>query len=562
MINTKSIFIFLLVLPASLQAGDKPQLHFTPATIADDVRWWWALTVADVTGDGLSDLVHIDTNSTGGYLGYRVGSTKPGTWEQLIVADTAPDGRPFASGDLETGDFDGDGDIDLIGVSHPGEWADASATARIYWYENPSWTPRPIGESEGAVKDLSVADFNDDGRLDLAVLNFHSEQLRVYQQSSDGSFALAYETRQPGLHEGMDVGDLDGDGDADIAANGYAFLNPGSDDGSWAVETIDDRWHTQDGDWSRNATKNACADMDGDGIDEVFISHSERSGYPVMYYRRTAPGQWAPTTVADSLPAAHTLQVADMDQDGDLDVLTGVNKDRAWNLEIREFPVNIYLNKGDGLSFETLTIAEGGIYNGRVADFEGDGDYDLFRLDGHEAKTLELHLNTLAVDRWTYVEVDKQKPKWGDFDEPEWLRYFGLDMADVDGDDDIDILTGRNLYLNPSDGMQAEWARLDLGKNVDGVLFFDDGDGGPPKIIAQALPDVWLFEYDDGQFSSRVIAQVPPTGHHNGQGSRIADVIPGGKPEILLASQGGIYLLEIGSRRHGDNHPGRQGCQR
>ncbi len=383
----------LLALALLVYSARADTVSFKSSELANDVNWWWAITFADLNEDGIQDLVHIDTNSTGGYLGYRLGKSGPGLWEKVVVAETAPDGGKFASGDLETGDFDGDGDVDLIGVSHPGEWSDASATAKLYWYENPSWEAHFIGDSLGAVKDISVADFDDDGRQDLAVLNFHNHQLRVYQQKEDGSFSIALDYIKPGLHEGMDVGDFDGNGTIDIAANGYAFLNSGSFNESWQVEIIDERWFTQTGNWSRNATKNACADIDGDGRDEVFISHSERSEYPILYYTRSEDGVWVATTVAESLSSCHTLEVVDMDLDGDLDVFAGVNKHRARNLELSQYPVVVYLNDGTGKAFEAHTIDEDGIYNGRVADLEGDGDYDLFRLDGHQAKSLVLYEN-------------------------------------------------------------------------------------------------------------------------------------------------------------------------
>lgn len=162
----------------------------------------------------------------------------------------------------------------------------------------------------------------------------------------------------------------------------------------------------------------------------------------------------------------------------------------------------------------------------------------------------------LPADQWTYVQIDDQKAMWGDFDEPSWLRYFGLDMGDIDGDGDLDVLTGRNVYLNPGDKMDEQWTKLDLGKNVDGVLFYDAQGDGVPTIIAEALPDVWEFAYTgnpDAPFTSKVIGQIPATGHHNGQGFRIADVIPGGKPEILLASLGGLFMLEVGENGNATN---------
>ncbi len=40
----------------------------------------------------------------------------------------------------------------------------------------------------------------------------------------------------------------------------------------------------------------------------------------------------------------------------------------------------------------------------------------------------------LALDKWKYIEADNNRGKWGDWAEPEWLRYFGLDIMDINKD--------------------------------------------------------------------------------------------------------------------------------
>lgn len=391
------LFALLACGPAEPAATAEPEPEERPLTFAshrviDGAKWWWALTVGDVTGDGLQDVIYIHNNANGGYLAYRAGSRETGVWPETIVALEPPTGGTFAAGDLEAGDIDGDGDLDILAVKHTGEWDDAGAPAELFWYENPGWQPHAIGEAKDAVKDLSLGDFDGDGRLDLAVLTFDEENLRIHHQQADGSFRMVQDITYDGLHEGMDLGDLDGDGDLDIAANGLVFSNPGGDlTAEWTITSIDDKWHKQAGDWSANGTKHFVADVDDDGIPEVFISHSERGGYPLSYYSRQTDGSWAETVLVDSLPAAHTLQVFDMDGDGDMDVVTGVNRARAVNLEpkVTDFPVMVLLNDGAG-GWERRMIGDEGIYNGRVADFEGDGDYDLFRYPNHEATELFL----------------------------------------------------------------------------------------------------------------------------------------------------------------------------
>ena len=384
------------------------ELAFAQRRIVDDAELWWALTAGDADGDGLADLVYIDNNASGGQLAYRRARRDTGLWEKVVIAETPPTGGLFAAGDLETGDVDGDGDVDVLAVKHPGEWTDATAPAELFWYEREgeAWVAHAIGTAKGAVKDMNLGDFDGDGLQDLAVMTFDEENVRIHRHNADGSWTQVADLTLAGIHEGMDVGDLDGDGDLDVAANGYAFANPGGDlTGEWAVTSIDDRWHDQTAHkdtWSLNATKTFVTDLDGDGTGEVFVSHSENAGFPVNLYARAADGTWAATTVLDSLPAAHTLMVYDMDLDGDKDVVTGVNRGRAVNLERgydadrpSDFPVLVLVNDGSDERFEPRVIAEGGIYNGRVVDYDGDGDMDLFRYPDHESSELFL-LENLA----------------------------------------------------------------------------------------------------------------------------------------------------------------------
>ncbi|PHI19184.1 hypothetical protein CEQ90_14065 [Lewinellaceae bacterium SD302] len=381
----------------AMTGPERQAMSFEQRQIIDSARWWWALTVGDVTGDGLQDVVAINDNANGGYLAYYTGTVKDTIWAETVIAQNTPDGEDFAAGDLEAGDMDGDGDIDVLAVQHTGEWNDAGAPAKIYWYENTGgdgWIDHFIGHAPDAVKDLSIADFDGDDRMDVSVLIFDEGNISVHRQTEDGSFDRVLNLNYPNLHKGMDVGDFDGDGDLDLLANGNIFSNPGGDlRGNWTATKISERWNNQTGDWSRNATKGWAADIDEDGTDEVFITHSERAGYPLAMYRNDGQGNWTETIVADSIPAAHTLQVFDMDLDGDLDIVTGVNIHRAVNLGKEDDQVFVFINQGDYKNWTRQTITTGGIYNGRVADFEGDGDYDIFRYPGHESRDLFLLTN-------------------------------------------------------------------------------------------------------------------------------------------------------------------------
>lgn len=407
-------YLYLLLLPVLACSGpsdtaqtpattaETPVPNFTSRVITDSVEYMWAFVPAEVSGDDVTDLVLINGNNDGGPLQYLRGQRDTGRWELVTIADTPPAGGQFAAGDLEAADMDGDGDTDVFAVHHPGEWMDAGASADLYWYENPGWRVHEIGRVPDAVKDVNFADFDADGLMDLAVLTFDEHTLSVFRQTEDGAFErVAYYANYGNLHEGMATAEVSGDDRPDIIANGYIFSPPtGALTGEWTVTNLDERWNNQpeeegrDDNWSRNGTKHFARDVDGDGTAEIFVSHSERAGYPLAYYHRGPDGSWEERVIADNVPAGHTLQVFDFDGDGDQDVLSGVNRARAVNIAegVDNYNVTLYLNDGQG-NWTPTVIGTDGVYNGQAADFDGDGDVDIFRYPDHEATRVELWVN-------------------------------------------------------------------------------------------------------------------------------------------------------------------------
>ena len=149
---------------------------------------------------------------------------------------------------------------------------------------------------------------------------------------------------------------------------------------------------------------------------------------------------------------------------------------------------------------------------------------------------------------WQHILVDDRRAKWGDFDPPEWLRYFGLAVGDLNGDGYPEIVSGRYVYRNPGGDLSGGWERIDLGRNLDAILVTDvDGDDHG-DLIAQGLPVLYWLEWPQGPGNAwrvREVARAPPTDHVNSQGFTIGQLVPGGRPEIVLASGGGLVYIEI-----------------
>lgn len=153
-----------------------------------------------------------------------------------------------------------------------------------------------------------------------------------------------------------------------------------------------------------------------------------------------------------------------------------------------------------------------------------------------------------SLNKWSYIEVDSSRQRWGDFSEPQWLNYFGLDAQDINKDGYLDLVSGRYFYLNPGGNMEGQWKRADLGMNVDGYLFADvDGDENA-DVIALALPNVYWCEADNWEGTSwtmRKIGEMPKTGHVNSQGYRQVQLLEGTKKQLLFAVEGGIHACTI-----------------
>ncbi|MBR9998674.1 MAG: VCBS repeat-containing protein [Cyclobacteriaceae bacterium] len=85
---------------------------------------------------------------------------------------------------------------------------------------------------------------------------------------------------------------------------------------------------------------------------------------------------------------------------------------------------------------------------------------------------------TLLVNEWEYIQVDHDKSKWGDYAGPEWLRYFGMDVEDINHDGNPDILSGRYVYLFPGGNITGSEERYPANE-PDGSLFWYQNPGNP-----------------------------------------------------------------------------------
>ena len=333
-------------------------------TTADSAR---GVHVADIDGDGDLDIVSASANDRTIAWYENDGGADP-TWTAVDIATTA-DGAQ----DVHVADMDNDGDLDIVSAS--------SGDDTIAWYENKgadvngnlAWTAADIDTSASGAYDVYVADMDNDGDLDIVSASWGDDTIAWYENDGNKADPTWTAANIATTAEGaMDVyvADMDNDGDLDIVSASFSddtiawYENDGAAAPTWTAIDID---NTAEG-----ASDVHVADIDGDG--HLDIVSASRNDNTIAWYKNDgdkANPTWTATNIATTAEGAMDVYVADMDNDGDLDIVSASFSDDtiAW-----------YEN--DGAADPSWTAADidtnaDGAWDVYVADMDGDGDLDI-----------------------------------------------------------------------------------------------------------------------------------------------------------------------------------------
>jgi hypothetical protein len=170
----------------------------------------------DLNNDGYEDLVYVQSPPMGGYPTFVV-QFSDGNGDGKYSSATSYNipnynGNTDSIANLVMGDFTHDGNLDLVVFG--------SDSGNAYLYHNngkgmftlsKSFSYGPAGGAIGGVS-ATVADFNRDGNLDLAVI----ENGRLHAWLGDGKGGFSSGPSQSVNGANLELGDFDGDGIADL----------------------------------------------------------------------------------------------------------------------------------------------------------------------------------------------------------------------------------------------------------------------------------------------------------------------------------------------------------
>ncbi len=342
--------------------------------------------VGDLDGDGSSDL--IIAGRTSDIVWYEERSN-PGSWTRHSLTTAAEDLGDWST-DLELVDIDGDGDADVL-------TSDWYKDERVVWFENlgaaSAWTRHVIGGPRA--HDIEVGDFDGDGDPDFVTRTqlVPGGVLEFWRQNTPSSWTRStFNLPSVSTGEGIDVVDLDDDGDLDVVIPQFWYENVGDFmAGAWV-----ERAYTSA--YTHPHTFVKLADMDGDGDPDVLLTPNEfvnTNGRTTWFEAPDDPRDpnWSEHVIDPNVErVTHSLQVGDMDLDGDLDVITAEMHQGSNPDEIRVY----YNQDGLGVGWVKQVVDGIGSHNMAVVDAGGDGDLDLFGANWTQSVRVDLWESLLA----------------------------------------------------------------------------------------------------------------------------------------------------------------------
>lgn len=313
---------------------------FTKHVVQENEPGWFERhVIGDISGDGRPDIAVVKNQD--GHLVWFEQTGAPGEvigWRRHVI--TTDLHRAY---DVVLIDLNSDGRLDAAGSAWIGDhfaWFENPGSDRI----DEPWQKRLIDENVSNSRNIRIADLNNDGRPDLLCTAHDAPLVAWYEQPADPDARLwirhVVDDASPGPTHGHAV-DMDHDGDSDVLL-AIGFSVPEEETESHAVVWYENSGAGNGEQWQKhvigsftNAFETTAGDLDGDGDLDVAATSWGDPGR-VAWFENPGDGErvWTKHVLKDGWRRANQVILFDADGDGRLDIAAtaerGTNELRLW----------------------------------------------------------------------------------------------------------------------------------------------------------------------------------------------------------------------------------------
>lgn len=341
--------------------------------------------LTDLDGDGQLDLLGTDMRQGVVFAG-SVAAAAGSLTEIASVPHPAH---------VTRADIDQDGTADLL-VAEMGAFFPADhAKGAVIWMRGLAKGKHGAFWLDGwpRVASVDAADFNGDGKIDLAVAAFgwrKTGQVAILENRTSNPAQPSFVTHtidpRPGSIQVVPV-DLDRDGRLDFVTllaqeheTVLAFINKGAGDFSFERKVVYAAPHPN---WGSSGFE--LVDLDKDGDVDVLLTHGDtfddgtvKPYHGIQWLENTGGFPFVEHRIAQ-MAGVHRAQAADLDGDGDLDVVAAALLAGGSDVDEKTLPALVWLEQTMPGSFARHTIEMGFPRHATLdlGDVDRDGDTDI-----------------------------------------------------------------------------------------------------------------------------------------------------------------------------------------
>lgn len=481
-------------------------------------QWQESFDVADYNGDGILDLAFaerdLDTDSIA-YTIVMAGDGSGGFTEvsRSPVLDEASRsaagvGNFYEPGDYNSGDLDGDGDIDLIAATSYGPRVYLNDGSGAFVFH--SWLENPGNNQRG--RDSWLVDFDEDGILDYMALGTGGyTQVSVRLGNGDATFQPPQRIGMVGGSGGgisrMPFADLNGDGHLDFIHNVNGVGNYNSSTTSIYAGRRED------------LVDLLAVDLNGDGNEEVLAVQEQMDRLQIF----VGDNLGGLTRIGDLLTgrAPKAVTTADLDGDGQVELITANRASQDLAVFIGDLE--------SGYSTSSVPL-DGAPIDVEAGDLDGDGNMDLVALDDQSnALWVFAGDGTTILPEPTAIALGETPSR--------------LTLADATGDGVIDAIVtlpgSQRVMILSGIGFQPVAAPLyvDSDSAPSDVAVVDLNDDGNPDM-AIALPGSNVLSIVYGLGNNQFARPQQVTVGESPTRVALTDADEDGRMDLVVANSG------------------------